>query len=742
MLSPNLARLAEAYGLELSYMNPFHKTCHSPPESVIAVLRLLGASLDREDQAVDALREHQQAQWRHVLDSIVLAWDGNGGEAILRLPADSIARPIPCSLEMENGQTTAWNYVPANAKPCQSVEVAGVAYHEYRLPMPSCLPLGYHRLQLEIGGQQQEATVIAAPTKCYRPEEDTSRNWGVFLPLYALRSSRDCGVGDFSDLGNLLTWTHEQGGSMVGTLPLMASFIYRQENIFDPSPYAPASRLFWNEAYLDVDRIAASAECPAAKARLTSEDFQRERTELQRLSLVDYQRVMSLKRSVLMELATAFFAQPSSRGSEFRAFVEKHPRVEDYARFRATCERQGASWWCWPDRQRLGDVRQGDFDEAVRRYHLYVQWQCHEQLSALQECNGQKGLYLDLPLGSSSDSYDVWRERELFVFGTSVGAPRDTFAVHGQNWGFLPVHPQRQREHGYRFFREVLGNMMQFARMLRIDHMPSLHRLFYIPQGASASDGVYVKYPHEELYSIFCLESHRHRVVLMGEDAGTLPPSLIPAMNRHQINHMYMAQCYYLPKADGSPPAIPENSVASLSTHDLATFASFWRGLELEDRLGLGLLDRKMYKRNVRGREHTRLVMPLLLSSGKKRGIVQRIWHRAASELASWLPASWLRRRWTTAQEFAILKSLLKVLAESRAHAVIVNLEDLWLSAEAQNVPGTWKERPNWQRRAAYALEDFSKMPEVCETLQEINRLRRTRESIDIGTIHKQSKAA
>lgn len=743
MGSSDLAQLADAYDLETSYVNMLWKTCHSPTESILAVLRLLGAPLDRTDQAADALQERQQTLWQKTLDPIVLAWDGCDGTAVLRLPVCEANRSAHCSLELESGQTIAWDFVPSSVNVSQTAEVAGITYHEHHLALPSGLPLGYHRLCVELGGGRYEATVIASPMQCYRPENGQARTWGVFLPLYALRTERDCGVGDFTDLGNLLSWTRQQGGSLVGALPLMASFLNPDENVFEPSPYAPASRLFWNEVYLDVEQIAASVKSPAAQAQLTSVEFRRQQAELRELPMVDYQRVMALKRSILDDLAAEFFAGPSCNEAAFRTFVEKNPRVEDYARFRATGQRQCASWWCWPERQREGTIREGDFDEAAFRYHLFVQWQCQEQLATLKDHDGQGGLYLDLPLGSSSDGYDVWRERDLFVQGAAVGAPPDDFAIRGQNWGFFPLHPERQREQGYRYLREVLGNMMRFAHMIRMDHLPGLHRMFFIPSGASPTEGVFVRYPHEELYAVFCLESHRHRVVLMGEDAGVLPASVPPAMDRHQINHLYIAQFQYRPQSDGSPPVVPENSVASLSTHDLATFAAYWRGLDMDDRRELGLMDAKSCRNNARAREYARIVLPRLLINGEKRGIVKRIWQRAASELSAWLPASWSRRRWSKAQEFLILKSLLKALAESQAHAVVVNLEDLWLSPEAQNVPGTWKERPNWQRRAAHTLEELMHMPEVCDTLQEIDCLRKDDTPLlNIETVRRSRRAA
>ena len=44
-------------------------------------------------------------------------------------------------------------------------------------------------------------------------------------------------------------------------------------------------------------------------------------------------------------------------------------------------------------------------------------------------------------------------------------------------------------------------------------------------------------------------------------------------------------------------------------------------------------------------------------------------------------------------------------LAENDEEFLLINLEDLWLEPVPQNMPGTWQERPNWQRKARLSLE-------------------------------------
>ena len=114
--------------------------------------------------------------------------------------------------------------------------------------------------------------MISAPLRAYAGEEAVHRDWGCFLPLYSLRSERNWGAGDFTDLHNLTNWVAEQGGSLVGTLPMLAAYL---DEPCEPSPYAPASRLAWNEFYVDVERIPEFAACPQAAERIGSAAFKK-----------------------------------------------------------------------------------------------------------------------------------------------------------------------------------------------------------------------------------------------------------------------------------------------------------------------------------------------------------------------------------------------------------------------------------------------------------------------------------
>jgi len=696
---PALHRLAALYGVQTAYYDVYGRLQRASVESLLAVLRALGAPLRDLREVPEALRARREAHWRAGCEPVAVAWDGRLRGVALRLPAADFP-PLACRLALEDGKTLTWSVAADQLHAEGSAWVGRRRYVLRRLTLPGRLPPGYHRLVVRAGRRRWETMLISAPRQAYLPgpEDPAARTWGVFLPLHALRTRRSWGTGDFTDLEALLEWVGDLGGGVVATLPFLAAFL---DEPCEPSPYVPASRLFWNELYVDPSRSPDLSRCPQAQALLESGALRRELARLRSASLVDYRAAIRAKRPVLEALARSVFREPSSRREALLAFLAARPRLEDYARFRAVGERLRRPWPTWPLRLREGEVREGEYDEDVRRYHIYVQWLAHEQISTLAERarrNGP-GLYLDLPLGVHPDGYDTWREREVFAQGVSGGAPPDAFFTKGQDWGFPPLHPQRLRAERYRYFTAVIRHHLEHAGVLRLDHIMALHRLFWVPRGMEARHGVYVTYPAEELYAILSLESHRHRAVIVGEDLGTVPPQVRRAMHRHGVQRMYVVQ--YEARADAGRPlgTVTEDFLAGLNTHDMPPFAAFWQGLDIRDRQALGLTDAAAAKQERRERQRLREVITSFLRAG-----------------------GWLEGR--RAGPAGVLRGLLAYLAAGPARMVVLGLEDLWLERRPQNVPGTGPERPNWRRKARYRFEEFRRLRQVTSALRLVHRLR------------------
>jgi len=411
---------------------------------------------------------------------------------------------------------------------------------------------------------------------------------------------------------------------------------------------------------------------------------------------------MALKRKVLQELSSYFFTQESYRLEALWHFTKANPVVEDYAQFRATCEKQGTSWQSWPQLLRDGVLRETDYNEENRQYHIYVQWLAHQQIEGVSQKAREKDLklYLDLPLGVHPDGYDVWHERGSFILDASAGAPPDAVFTKGQNWIFPPLHPERIREQGYRYTIAYLRHHLRHAGILRVDHVMGLHRLFCIPNGMEANQGVYLRYRAEELYAILSLESHRSKAIIVGEDLGTVPSYVKPAMKKHGLHSMYVLHYELTTNPRKGLLPVSHNSVASLNTHDMPPFAAFWQGLDIKERRELGLLDKQ--------------------GTQKEKEIRQDIIKALSAFL--WRKG-WLKE--ADVDALSALKACLSFLADSKAWIVLVNLEDLWLETQPQNVPSIKGKYPNWRRKIRYGLEEFCQMPQVPDILHIIDRLRK-----------------
>ena len=699
----SLQNLARAYGVETEYRDINGRRQEACPEALLAVLQALGAPIERIDDIPAARWERRQLYWRQPLEPVIVAWDGASAETDLRLLSDKASGTVQCHLKLETGEVQHWTIDLAGLPTTHESSVEGTRYTAKTFIVPQALPSGYHRLTVETPSQLAEAMVISAPARAYSPfGEAPSPVWGVFLPLYALYSKRSWGSGDFSDLEAFMEWVSSLGGNVVATLPFLASFL---DNPCDSSPYTPVSRLFWNEFYIDVLRVPEMTHCPETQAMVETTDFKNEIEALSGLRLVEYRRQMAIKRRVLEKLAKSLSSESGERYQAFQRFLKEHDGLLDYARFRATCESRGETWRTWPQPLRDGVLHEEDSDREAEHYHAYVQWLADEQLRGLSEGAREKGLrlYLDLPLGVHRDGYDTWRERDLFVPGVSAGAPPDALFHKGQDWGFPPLHPQKMREQGYRYPIAYLNHHMKYADILRIDHVMGMHHLFWVPKGMEATEGVYVRYPADEMYAILNVESHRHQCLVVGENLGTVPSYVNDAMARHNVHGLYVAQYEVPQEAEGGLRDVPSESVASLNTHDMPPFSAFWQGLDIERWAALGLVTEAERKIRIEGRHAAKRNLARFL---EQRGYLEG----------------------DPGDIGLVLKAYLSFLAGSSAQVLLVNLEDLWLETEQQNIPGIVERHPNWQRKAKYGFDSFSHMPEVLDLLGRVKRPPRTGE--------------
>jgi 4-alpha-glucanotransferase len=695
-----LRRLAQLHHVQTSYIDVYGRRAQASHESLLAVLKALGAGIENSSEARPALQERRRDLWRWHLEPVVVAWDGVMPPVELRLPASQVRGTLEIELALEGGASVTNRVRLEDMQAAARSTIGGDDFVAVRLPVhrldaAANLPLGYHRLTLRCGSRELDSLVIAAPRLAYRPPQ--SKRWGVFLPLYALRSARSWGVGDFTDLEGLMAWAQGQGAGFVGTLPMLASFL---DQPFEPSPYMPVSRCFWNELYMDIGPPVTVGKAGVNEYGAVLAAAAEEASRLNARETVPYQEAMALKRRVLRELTRRFSLQDPAHGV-VQGFLMARPAIKDYAAFRAALEASGGPWYSWPEPQRSGVIAESDYNRESFEYHALAQAVCDEQVVSLAQRASETGvcLYLDLPVGVHPEGYDAWRHQQQFVEGMSVGAPPDPLAYDGQNWGFRPLNVEATRKSGYEYAREYLGHHMRAAGILRVDHAIGLHRLFWIPEGASGRDGVFVRQPAEETYALLSLESHRNQCVVVGENLGLVPPEVNQGLGRHGIDRMYV-QLFEMTGDSGRPlNPVPRDSMASFSTHDLPTFAAFWSDKDLRARQRMGLLD----------------------EDGLHRVCSERAPLKSA--LAAHLKSCGLIDEEPSMAQ--LFEATTQLAGESDADWLMVNLEDAWQETNSQNVPGTLAEtHPNWRRRARLTLEQIGEARDITSLTAVLRRVR------------------
>jgi (1->4)-alpha-D-glucan 1-alpha-D-glucosylmutase len=549
--------------------------------------------------------------------------------------------------------------------------------------------------------------VIVAPAQAFLPPllQDGGRLWGLATQLFALRSARNWGIGDFTDLAELAEQAAAHGVAAIGLTPLHALFPDDPDRC---SPYSPNSRCFLNVLYLDPEAMPDFAACEAAQALRDDPAFKAELERLRSMALVDYPAVAACKLRVFDLLYRHFrdrhLAREDERAATFRAFQDAGgKRLRQFATFEALRAHFRAPWHTWPEPFCDPDspaVTTFAADHAERiAYVEYLQWQAQRQLLQCQQrardCGMPIGIYLDIAVGVDRDSAEAWWSQDYLVDGWSIGAPPDNWNLKGQRWGAPPPNALRMRETAYAALRECLQANMRASGAVRIDHILGFMRLFWVPEAASAADGAYVHYPLEELLGIVTMESQGHRCLVIGEDLGTVPDGLREALLDAGI---LSYRLLYFEQEDGdfrTSRDWPQQALVAPSTHDLPTLPSFWCGADLDLRARLDLYP-----------------SPEIAASERQRWRSDR--ERLVAALTEeGLPAS--------IDGDAPIESIYRFLARTPSHLLMVQPEDLLGVVDPLNVPGTTNEYPNWRRKLPIDVAGLFADAKVARVAEAIN---------------------
>jgi 4-alpha-glucanotransferase len=706
-----LERAAAAWGIEPGYGDTWGRQHVTSPEVKQAILQALGIDTSTRETLDAALEARLCEEWQSLVPPAVVLGEAQAAEGVpLHVPAELAQATVEVEIRWESGTVERREYAVTDLPEDGRANLRGCIYVRKRIPLDPGPPLGYHDLSVTLEGRSATTRLILCPDRTYAPPgfRDGKRAAGIAVALYGLRSLRNWGCGDFTDLEAFTEWAGEDARlAFIGLNPLHA---IPNRHPFNISPYLPSSIFYTNPIYLDLDRIEDFRNCPRACRLFSSSWAKTEIEALRAAEFIEYERVWALKRKGL-KLAFAWFLREcragSARALEFRAFVEREgAQLDRFAIWSALDEfihARHPEIWLWTD----WPAGYQDPDSAATRafaekhwrmvlFHKYMQWQIEQQLSGAQEHARRRGLsiglYHDLALATDRFGADLWAYRPFYVSGCRVGAPPDGFCPKGQDWSFPPPDSDHHRRTGYRLFAESIRKNCRDGGAMRMDHVMRFFRLYWIPEGMDPAHGAYVRDTYEDLLHILALESVRNRVIMIGEDLGTVTREIRCALDRFGL---FGYKVLYFEKSEDKeflrPAEYPAQALVASSTHDLPTLNGFWQFRDIEARRRAGVLkDEAGYHRALTERAR------------EKQQILDILFELEL--LPDWMPR---RAEYIPELTGEMHYALMGWLATAASRFLAVNQEDLFKEMDQQNLPGTTSEYPNWRHKMRFRVEEL-----------------------------------
>lgn len=549
------------------------------------------------------------------------------------------------------------------------------------------------------------------------------KHTGVLVPVFALRSSNDLGIGDTESVRQMVDWCHQHNISLLQLLPI-------NESGQDNSPYNAISSRALDPTTIHISPDAIPDLSDAIYKKIASESILKDLKS----GPVQYRKVKSLKTDLLWEAFQSFLkkhdAKDTERAKNFRSFLLKNGDwISDYALFRSLMEvhDRNAVWTQWPLEHQSPAVARSwilsrpeserlELEESLL-FFSYIQWIAHEQWEGVKDYAGRKKVSLmgDIPFGIGRYSADVWAFPSQFDLRWSCGAPPESFFKPdlfterwGQNWGIPLYRWDRMKEDGYSWWKSRVKGTSGIFHYFRIDHVLGFYRVYAFPWKPE-DNHLYVDLNHDQAkaragdlprffpggdddgHQRWLNQQHGEELLkmvvqaagdtgLVAEDLGMVPDYVRPSLTQLGIPGFKIP--LFERNHDGSykdSNAYPPLSIATLATHDHEPIASLWK------------------KWN---------------SSPDSKAEMQH--------LLKWI--GWDTNQ--TPQEYtpALHAAICKKLMSSPSQFVIFMITDLFGESQRFNVPGPMSDS-NWTERLNVEVKEFDKIPGLKAWIRNVDQL-------------------
>ena len=722
-----LQQLVEMRGIETQYVDAWGKPATIAESSKAKLLNTLGYDTSSDEKIQSQITQDIKSVWLSPLNPVQVVRNTQEINVAVRLPIELVNDDHVLTITCENGDVLTHQFTPVDQEMTTMAHIDDVEFHEYVVTLPLDLPLGYHDVALSADNDEfARSRLIVAPEACYTPNEikEGKKIWGLSVQLYCVRSEKNWGIGDFSDLALLIEKAAGVGADFIGLNPIHALY---PANPNACSPYGPSSRRWLNYLYIDATAIDGYDDA-SVQAVVSSNEFKATLEHARNVEHVDYEAVAHVKLAALKAVFDVYDAKylrkNTKQNKAFKAFVEAGGESLDmlavYDALQSHLKAEGKDSWGWPvfpqeykDYHNPAVAKFKSANEQDVKFYLFLQWIAAQQLelasSKATDAGMTIGLYRDLAVGVSEGSAEIWGNKDLYCAGASVGAPPDILGPLGQNWGLPPMDPRKLYEQGYQPIIDLFASNMASSGSLRIDHVMALLRLWWVVKGDNAKDGGYVYYPVDDLLGILALESHRNQSLVIGEDLGTVPEEI---RSKLADNGVYSYRVFFFEQAeDGgffSPSHYPVQSMSTLTTHDMPTLIGYWHCLDLELGKEIGLYPTEEILQTLYADRHEnkQAILDTLHGHGS---IGDNVGHDVNY----------------TGMNRELNNGMQVHMAGGSSALLSLQLED-WLEMDKPvNIPGTFDEYPNWRRKLTENIESMFDRHDINELASKLTHARK-----------------
>ena len=722
-----LQQLVEMRGIETQYVDAWGKPATIAESSKAKLLNTLGYDTSSDEKIQSQITQDIKSVWLSPLNPVQVVRNTQEINLAVRLPIELVNDDHTLTVTCENGDVLTHQFTPVDQEMTTMAHIDDVEFHEYVVTLPLDLPLGYHDVALSADDDEfARSRLIVAPEACYTPNEikEGKKIWGLSVQLYCVRSEKNWGIGDFSDLALLIEKAAGVGADFIGLNPIHALY---PANPNACSPYGPSSRRWLNYLYIDVTAIDGYDDA-SVQAVVSSDEFKATLEHARNVEHVDYEAVAHVKLAALKAVFDVYDAKylrkSTKQNKAFKAFVEAGGESLDmlavYDALQSHLKAEGKDSWGWPvfpqdykDYYNPAVAKFKSANEQDVKFYLFLQWIAAQQLELASnkatDAGMTIGLYRDLAVGVSEGSAEIWGNKDLYCTGASVGAPPDILGPLGQNWGLPPMDPRKLYEQGYQPIIDLFASNMASSGSLRIDHVMALLRLWWVVKGDNAKDGGYVYYPVDDLLGILALESHRSQSLVIGEDLGTVPEEI---RSKLADNGVYSYRVFFFEQAeDGgffSPSHYPVQSMSTLTTHDMPTLIGYWHCLDLELGKEIGLYPTEEILQTLYADRHEnkQAILDTLHGHGSIGDNVGRDVNH-------------------TGMNRELNNGMQVHMAGGSSALLSLQLED-WLEMDKPvNIPGTFDEYPNWRRKLTENIESMFDRHDINELASKLTHARK-----------------